>query len=108
MSEADKLHFTAFRAQFEVDELAKLAEQAAVTIRAAEQRATKAEAALKRSQQRLAALKTAPDDLVRAARAYLDKMDGITTDAFACGAEKAEREALRAVLDAIEGIESEP
>lgn len=107
MSEADTLHFAAFRAQFEVDELAKLAEQAAVTIRAAEQRATKAEAALKRSQQRLAQLRTAPDDLVQAARAYLDKMCDITTDEFACGGERAEREALRAVLDAIEGIESD-
>lgn len=40
--------------------------------------------------------------LEAAARALLEKIDSITTEDFALGAERAEREALRAVLEGVE------
>jgi hypothetical protein len=99
---AEALHLAALGATTEVQRLALYAEQSAQALFQAEQRAEKAEAALKRARQRQAQLKTAPADLTRAARAHLDMIDTITTEQFQCGEEKAEREALRAILEAIE------
>jgi hypothetical protein len=45
----------------------------------------------------------AHEELVAAARALLDRLDDITTDAFSKGGEAVEREALRAALAKAEG-----
>lgn len=102
MISAEALRLASLHTQTELALLCRLADDAAAALAAAETRAAKAEAALKRAKQRQAELKTAPADLVAAARAYLDKVCDITTEEFQCGGEKAEREALRTVLEAIE------
>jgi hypothetical protein len=99
---AESLHLASLSANAEVQRLCMLVEQSAAALATAELRATAAEQALKRAKQRQAKLKTAPADLTRAARAHLDKIDSITTEQFQCGAERETREALRAVLEAIE------
>ena len=101
MITAEQLALAAHGAQTELLRLCTLVESAAAALTAAEQRATAAEAALKRAKQRQTQLATAPSDLVSAARALLDRIDAITSDQFACGAERAERERLRAILEAI-------
>ena len=42
------------------------------------------------------------DELLRAAKATLDKLDNITTEEFSRGGEREEREALRAAVERIE------
>lgn len=58
-----------------------------------------ATAVLAHERTRIKTLRTAPDDLVAAAAALLDKLDTMTTEDFAHGAERDEREGLRAVLE---------
>jgi len=98
---AEALRLAAQGAQTELLRLCVLVEQSASALAAVEQRAEKAEAQLARAKQRQAQLRTAPTDLVAASAALLDKLDTITTAQFARGAERTEREALRAILEAI-------
>ena len=102
MITAESLRLAMLGAQTEVQRLCMLTGLAADALAAAELRATAAEQALERTKKRQAKLKTAPADLVAASAALLDRLDTITTAQFQCGAEKAEREALRTVLEAIE------
>jgi len=99
---SEALRLASLSATTEVQRLCMLTGAAADALAVAEQRAEKADAALKRAKQRQTRLKTAPTDLVTAAHALLAKLDTITTAQFQRGAEKAEREALRAALEAIE------
>lgn len=101
MITAEALRLASQGATTELHRLCMLAERAADALAAAETRADKAEAALKRARQRHAQLKTAPADLVMASAALLDRLDTMTTEQFATGGEKAEREALRTILEAI-------
>ena len=102
MITAESLRLATQGAQTELARLCALVEQSAAALAVVELRAVAAEHALARAKKRQAKLKTAPADLVAAARAHLDMIDTITTEQFQCGAERPAREALRAVLEAIE------
>lgn len=104
MITADDLHgaiATGCILHIELDRLIDKLEQAAAALSAAEGRATVAEGKLSRlrAKQRQPPIDT---QLVKAARALLSRLDTITTEDFARGGEAAEREALRAVLVALD------
>lgn len=96
---AEILRLAALAAQTEVTRLAQLATQSADSLAAAEARAEKAEAALKRAKAQLKRAPVVQPELIAAARALLQKLDDITTEQFALGAERDEREALRALVE---------
>jgi hypothetical protein len=102
MITSDALRLAAQGATTELHRLCTLVALSAQALATAEQRAEKAEAALSRAKKRQAQLKAAPADLAATARALLDKIDTITTEQFASGAERPAREALRTVLEVIE------
>lgn len=108
MITAEVLRGAAQGAQTELHRLCGLVEQSAAALAAAEQRAATAETALAQLKKRQAQLRTAPADLVAAAQALLDRLDMITTAQFAAGAERAEREQLRAVLETLEADAENP
>jgi ABC-type enterochelin transport system substrate-binding protein len=104
---SEALRLAALGATTELHRLCAMVEQAAASLASVEAARVSAERALARAKKRQAQLKTAPADLVAAARAHLDTIDAITTEAFQCGAERPAREALRAILEAIEGEREE-
>jgi len=104
MTTAEALRMAAQHTQTDLARLCALVEQTAASLASVEAARISAESALARAKQRQAKLKTAPSDLVAAARKHLDTIDTITTEQFQCGAEREAREALRAVLEAIEDV----
>lgn len=98
---AESLRLAMQATQTHVTQLAREVEGYAAALAEVEERAESATAALARERTRIKTLRTAPDELVAAAAALLDKLDRMTTEDFARGAERDEREGLRAVLEVI-------